>query len=296
MVTEPRSDEIGPRAQEHMRTLLRAPKIAWGTVALVAALGALWSFALASALLGWLPLAGSTLVATLATYAAFTGMHEAAHLSLGRDRRLSMLAGELCATVLLVRFQAFRQVHLRHHRFTNEPHKDPDRWTGIGPRWQRPFRWATTDLNYYREFNARELRIPMWQDALSWGSLIALVAALVGLFVSGHGWAFVWAWLVPARIALFLSAYVADYVPHMRPHGPPKSDHRYRHTAVIRGRGLGVLLLGHDLHLVHHLYPAVPFYRCARIWRVQRAHLLAEGAREVSLFSGHDPSPDKDTP
>lgn len=284
MVIEPRSDETGQPAEEQMRHLLRTPSVAWGTVGLIAGLLAAWSLAMAGALLGWAPLIVCASVATLAAHVAFTGLHESTHLSLGSDRRLNVIAGELCATVLLVRYQAFRQVHLRHHRFTNEPHKDPDRWTGLGPRWQLPLRWATTDLNYYREFDARALRIPLWQDLLSWGSLIGLGASVFALLASGHGWSLLWVWFIPARIALFLAAYLADYVPHMRPYGAPKSHERYGHTAIIRGRCLHVLLLGHNLHLVHHLYPAVPFYRCARIWRVKRAELLARGAREVPLF------------
>ena len=284
MFTRPRSDETGQSARARMRELLRKPEVAWWTVALVVAAAALWLWSLCAAVLGGTHAAVSTLTASVAAYAAFTGMHESAHYSLGRARWLSVFVGELCATILMVRFQAFRQIHLRHHRFTNDPDKDPDRWTGIGPRWQLPLRWATTDLNYYREYDAQALRIPLWQDAISWCSLVALIAAVAALLLSGHGWALLWSWLVPARVALFLAAFVADYLPHLRPHAPSRRTHRYAHTVVIRGRYVGLLSLGHNLHLVHHLYPAVPFYRCHRIWRLQRDTLLARGAREVSMF------------
>ena len=284
----------GHRPHTNERGLFHAPAVAWGTVALVSGVAVFWSLALVGALLGAVPTWVCVLLATAAAHGAFTGMHDASHLALGRDARLSVLAGELCATVLLVRFQAFRQVHLRHHKYTNDPERDPDRWTGIGPRWQLPLRWATTDLNYYLEYHPEELDIPGWQNAISWLSGGVLLGAIAALLLSGHGLVFVFCWLLPARIALFIAAYAADYLPHVRPHGTPRGEHRYRHTIVVRGRFVGFLLLGHDMHLVHHLYPAVPFYRCARIWRHRRDELLARGAREFSIREVATPFIDQD--
>ena len=39
-----------------------------------------------------------------------------------------------------------------------------------------------------------------------------------------------------------------------------------------------------DCHLVHHLYPSIPFYRMRRACRVMRPVLLAAGAREHRSF------------
>ena len=46
---------------------------------------------------------------------------------------------------------------------------------------------------------------------------------------------------------------------------------------------LSVPLLYQNLHLIHHLYPAVPFYRYGQIWRAQRQALLDKGVQVRSL-------------
>lgn len=236
-------------------------------------------------LVGIMPIWAAMLMCILAAYVAFTGMHDASHLALGRDRRLSIVAGEICASILLVRFQAFRQLHQRHHRFTDEPSKDPDSWTSIGPRWQLPLRWATTDLNYYREYDPCSLNIPVSENRLSYLSAVLLIGILASLLLLGYWRQVVFLWLIPARISLFCAAYVADFLPHMRAKVPIEDNKDpCAHIAVVRGWGLTVMLLGHNMHLIHHLYPAVPFYRCLRIWRIKQPELVARGAREVSLF------------
>lgn len=271
-------------ARERVNRLFKVPRFAWVTIVLVMALTAMWGIGFVGAVLGVIPTWLALTLCIPAAYAAFTGMHDASHMALGKDHRLSVVAGEICATILLVRFQAFRQLHLRHHRFTNEPSKDPDGWTGVGPRWQLPFRWATTDINYYREYDPENLEIETWQDWLSRVSAVVLVSVLALLLLMGGWRELLLLWVLPARVSLFCAAYIADFVPHMRPHGVPRSRDPYQHTAVIRGWGLSVLLLGHNMHLVHHLYPAVPFYRCSSIWRIKGPEFLARGAREVSLF------------
>jgi len=42
-------------------------------------------------------------------------------------------------------------------------------------------------------------------------------------------------------------------------------------------------LLGQNLHLVHHLFPRVPFYRYRAVFEAARARIEAEGAPVVRL-------------
>ena len=44
---------------------------------------------------------------------------------------------------------------------------------------------------------------------------------------------------------------------------------------------LTVVLLGQNMHNVHHLAPNVPFYKYAAVWRARRDELLARGTREI---------------
>ena len=47
--------------------------------------------------------------------------------------------------------------------------------------------------------------------------------------------------------------------------------------------GLTTLLLGQNYHLIHHLYPAVPFFRYGACFREIRADLAVRGAPIMDL-------------
>ena len=264
--------------------IFRAPRVAWGTVALFCALFAVWLTGLAGGASRLIPTPAAVLLSAAGAYAAFTVMHDASHHAVGRARWVSVLLGHAAASILLSRFVAFRNVHLRHHRFAGDPAKDPDRYSGGGPVWQLPFRWATADLHYYFEYDPREGCTQRDDvEAIVSGALLAL--AIAALCLSGHAAGFALYWLLPARIALFFLAYSFDYVPHQRPHCRSSAIDPCQASFVIEGRAATVLLLCQNYHLVHHLYPGVPFYRCPGIWRARRAALLARGARPVPLFA-----------
>jgi len=267
--------------------LLRAPAVAWPTIALAFAATGLWAAAGALALLGVLPPAVGFGLATLAAYAAFTPMHDAAHRSVGRARWLNEAVGRLASLPLLAPFPAFRAMHLAHHKHANEPERDPDHWSGRGPAAFRPLRWLTQDLHYYERFFRTWGRFSPGERAEVVGGIAAIavgVGAAVGL---GLGLEVVLYVLLPARLATGALAFAFDYLPH-RPHETPARADRLRATHVIRGRWLTVPLMAQNYHLVHHLYPAVPFYGYARVWADQREQLLARGAREVALLGSVD--------
>lgn len=254
------------------RVLARVP-LAWPTLILAAAALALWGAAAALVAAGHL-LAG-VLLASAAVYLAFTPMHDAAHQALGRSKALNAVVGRLCALVFAAPFPAFRYVHLEHHKHTNDPARDPDHYSGRGPRWQLPLRWLTQDLHYYAHYlgAARSRR----EQVEVWGS-VALVAALaIALVALGHGRFVLFAWLLPARLGLALLAFSFDYLPH-RPHVVLGREDRFRATSMRPTPWLTPLLLCQNHHLIHHLYPAVPFYRYPAVWRAKEAELRARGA------------------
>jgi fatty acid desaturase len=258
--------------------------VAWGTIALFTGLSAAWIAGLAGGALGRIPAPIAVALSTAGAFAAFTVMHDASHHAVGRARWISALLGHAAASILLVRFVAFQNVHLRHHRFTGDPARDPDRWSGDGPAWQLPLRLATADLHYYFEYDPRD-GVTRQGHIEALASAVLLGAAVAGLCASGHAADFALFWLLPARLALFFLAYSFDYIPHQRPHGRPAAADRYHASFVIEGRAATVLLLCQNYHLVHHLHPGVPFYRCPAIWRARREELAARGVRPVPLFA-----------
>jgi fatty acid desaturase len=243
------------------RPSLSAPRAAWPTLAVLAGALALWAYAIA--LVGTDPALGVAL-ATAGAYIAFTPLHEAAHRSLARARWVNEVAGRVAGVPLFGPFAAVRYIHLEHHKHTNDPVADPDHWSGRGPAWALPLRWLTQDLHYYAVFLRRAR--PRREVIEVAGTLIAFVALAIALAALGYGREVVLGWLVPARLAIGVLAFAFDYLPH-RPHQVTAKEDRMRATSAFEGRVVYVASLGQSLHLVHHLYPGVPFYRYARVWR-----------------------------
>lgn len=277
------SDQLAaPKRAGMNKALLRTPDVAWPTVVLGLALPAAWLCVVALAVGGFLPLWLAGPLAFVLAYMTFTPMHDASHRSVARRGPLNELVGRLAGLPLLAPFPAFRAMHLAHHRHTNEE-DDPDLWSGSGPSWLLPLRWLTQDLHYYA-------RVLGGQGNLGRLELLEVVAG-VGLQVAvgvlfvlqGQGLVFLLVVLIPARLATAALAYAFDYLPH-RPHTIPSREDRFRATHILSESWLTPLMLCQNFHLVHHLYPAVPFYRYELVWQDQREELVERGGRVVSIF------------
>lgn len=275
--------------------LLRAPRLALPTLALAGLTTTAWLLTAAGALQGALPLGLAAPLCALLAYVSFTPLHDATHQAVARARWLNGLVGRLAALPLLAPYPAFRVMHLAHHRHTNEPERDPDHWSGRGPGWALPLRWLSQDLHYY----VRLIREPSLLRPLELLEVVlavgAQLAALALALRAGIGLEFALVVLLPTRLATAALAFGFDYLPH-RPHDTPARVDRFRASHVLREPWLTLPLCAQNFHLVHHLYPAVPFYRYGAVWRDQREALLARGAEERSLFgapatSGSAPSP-----
>ena len=241
--------------------VLTTPRIAWPTLLLLALALATWLTGIALVHAGHL---AGTLLATVAAYVAFTPMHDAAHRSIARTRWINELAGRIAIIPLFGPFPAVRYIHLEHHKHTNEPGADPDHWSGRGPRWLLPLRWLTQDFHYYAVYAMRPR--PLRERIESYATLALLVAIASALVATGHGRTVLFGWLLPARLAIATLAFAFDYLPH-RPHNTPAKVDRFAATHVFEGPLKYVLSLGQSMHRVHHLYPGVPFYGYARVWR-----------------------------
>jgi fatty acid desaturase len=266
---------------------LRRPEVAWPTVALLIACYSAWALAAWGAAAETLSPLVVVALATWAAYSAFTPAHDASHLSVGRSRALNGLVGRLATAPLFGPFVALRAAHLAHHRHVNEGPDDPDHYAGRGPAWQLPLRWLTQDLSYYGWIIRQRGRLPR-RDLAETVLVVALQLIVVALLVwAGEGRAVLLAWLIPSRLALAALACTFDWLPH-RPHTVPAREDRYRASHITTGPGFTALMWFQNYHLVHHIYPGIPFYRYRRVWRRQREAWLARGARVQRVFGWRD--------
>ncbi len=238
------------------------------------------------AMQGLVPLWVATITNTIFAYMAFTPAHEAAHGNVhGGHRRWAMLdelVGWACGLLLFAPFSAFRVLHLTHHSHTNDPQKDPDYWVAGGSFISIVGRCLSIMLHYYGDFllgstsRTRAAKKARLSTVVVLGSLLAFVAVAVGL---GYGVQVSLLWLLPAVLASGMLAFAFDWMPH----APHDTQARYDHSRIVLFPGLALPMLGQNYHLIHHLYPRIPFYRYGQCFWAIRPSLEARGCQIVDL-------------
>ncbi len=263
-------------------TTPKAPE--WGTFALIAACYAAWLavvFWLASWSL-WLAVPAMGLVAAL--HSSLT--HEALH---GHPFRAKWLNEALMALplTLFIPFNRFRDLHLAHHldATLTDPYDDPE------TNYLDPQVWASLPIWRQRVFLANNTlfgRIVLgpaigqwaflraeWQGArrgdravlLAWALHLPGVAAV--LWIAAMSPMPVWAFVLSAYLGLGL-VKIRTFLEH-RAH--EKSRAR---TVIVEDRGLlAFLFLNNNLHVVHHMNPATPWYRLPALYRSGKDRYLA---------------------
>ena len=245
--------------------------VAWPTVFL--ALGVVAAFALVCAVgaMHIIPLWLGLILNTLILYADQTPLHEACHGNIaGRDSNylwLNHLVGYVCGAILLHEYKAFRYMHLAHHRDTNNEEIDPDHWVAVEGCFKILFRCLTIVFWYHRYFwrhIAFHAHIPgMRPLTIHIASMYALLYAVaLGLSLMGYWREVLMLWIFPHILASALIIYFFAYLTH-KPH---EVHERYRDTNVFWVKGkvrepvVNWLYMFQNFHLIHHLFPRVPFY------------------------------------
>jgi fatty acid desaturase len=229
-------------------------------------------------------------VNTLAAYAGFTVLHEAAHGNIrgrGRQsRRWEVFMGWASGAFLTVPFSVFRHLHLTHHAHTNHPEKDPDYWVASGHWWLVLLKSMSIILAYYWHFvhslsgqpTTREKRYRAQSIA---GFTFVYLMTLLGVVI-GQGLLVFVLWWGPALLASGLLALGFNWLPH---HAHQHQE-KYHHTRVFcfsgfKGHALSVLLLAQNYHLIHHLHPGLPFYQYQQVFGLLRPELEQAGSRLI---------------
>ena len=279
--------------------------VGWPTVVLCLALASVYSLVIVGWAQGVMPLWAGCVINSVTTYAFYTVHHDANHKAIsGRNakwRWLDRACGEIAAVPLQLNFVGFSAEHLRHHSHTNDPLNDPDVLVA-GPLWALPIKWVVaTVLSAVGALPCGDRLLQRWMASMlpddypeptertvaarrrmrrygQLGLVLLLASVPLGIFMPVF---FLW-WL-PGRFAILALMVLFQWLPHV----PYDSTERYGNTRITTFRGSTWLLLQQDRHLIHHLYPSVPWYRYRAVFREIRPLLDAEGAR----IEGRDSSP-----
>lgn len=267
---EPTSDETAPKLHDAGMWQAFVPELAWGTLLLLAGILLGYALVIPAAMQGYLPYPLATLVCAYLAYASFTVMHDAGHGSLiqvgSRLKKLEAMIGWLASIPLLIApYRLFQKIHDRHHAFTNDPERDPDHYS-FGDKWYLVvLNSLFIPLQYHimSVTTLRHLKVIRATYSSSLLYLVLVVGSLAMLASSGYAREVMYFAVAPAIIAVFFLAMFFDYIPHH----PHKSLGRYHNTRIFPGRIGNIVLLGQNYHLIHHLYPRVPWYRYVDVYQ-----------------------------
>lgn len=246
----------------------------WVVISIVVA-AAIWSG-------NWLVYAAAIVVIATRQNALGVLLHDASHYRLFTSRWVNEFVGNAaCALPLGLMVSRYRVEHTQHHRDPNTE-KDPV-WLifKANPRhWDWPKRPLTglgvflmdlLGLNSYafvqdfsnwtptkNHFGASGTPAP-----LSWGERMTVyfcLAALVSFLWLSNGWMyFLVLWILPYVTGFFFLVRIRSITEHL---GLPEGSgtDATRHVDPTFLEALSIAPLNVNCHLVHHIFPSIPYY------------------------------------
>lgn len=259
--------------------------VEWPTLGLIIACYLAWALATT-----WVAEAqlGIGIALTAVTIALFSSLqHEIIHGHPFRRTRTNE-ALVFPALAVLIPYVRFRDTHLAHHKdaVLTDPYDDPEANYLDGAIWERLPRVLRLLLMFNNTLIGRitigvlvSQSVFLWCDARAvlrgdrrilkgWLWHIPAVGLVFGWIYMVGGMGF-WSYLLAAYIGLSLIK-IRTFLEH-------QAHERARaRTVIIEDRGpLAFLFLNNNLHVVHHMHPAVPWYRLQKLYRQNRARYLS---------------------
>jgi fatty acid desaturase len=219
----------------------------------------------------------------------FCALHESIHRTAFASRWANDVVASVCGTVLLLPREFFRFFHFAHHRFTQDPSRDPELaqpspatlasylWRASGlPNWHKRL---TVTLRHALTGRVTEPFIPpanrpriVREARVLWGCYLAIMIASLYLQRAD---ALIY-WVLPAISAQpFLRLFLLSE--HI---GCAFSDDMLRNTRTTYTNGAVLLLTWRmPYHAEHHCFPSVPFHALAKLNALigNRAQVTASG-------------------
>ena len=218
---------------------------------------------------------------TLALHLVGTVIHDASHNSAHENKIVNAALGHGSALMLGFTFPVFTRVHLQHHANVNDPENDPDHFVSTGgPLWLIAARF------FYHEIYFFQRRLWKKYELLEWFLSRLTVAAFV--YAACHygfiSYLFNY-WFSPALVVGLALGLFFDYLPHR----PFKATNRWQNARVYPSRLLNYLIMGQNYHLVHHLWPSIPWYKYKPAYEVMKPLLdEKESPQSLGLFKTKD--------
>lgn len=209
------------------------------------------------------------LIGALAIHLAFTIWHEAVHETVSKRTWVNNVVGVVGMLPYMTPYFMQKWVHLEHHRKLNRE-DDPNYIYTDGSYITLPFRYIRA-LRYANRLlkkdpRSRGERLSDLTTTLAIGVIYAVA------ILRGSALDILVLWFAPVVIAKLVMDWYVNYLPHV---GLPPD--RFAGTRVIEVGWFTPLVLGHNYHAVHHLWPTVPWHRYRQVYKKKLEYLKRHG-------------------
>lgn len=248
----------------------------------------------ATGLLVWLALPyGVLLVPAMALHGVtlvtlFAPMHECVHRTAFASRAANLAVGWVAGTLSVYNFTFYRHFHAWHHRYTQDPARDPELMFPKAPSrfeyakeiagWNF---WVRRALDYPRLALGRVNGLP-FVPAAARREIVVSMSAQLSIYLAaaaaiGFGYTFaLYFWFLPALLAqpLLRALLICEHSSCSLDRNGLTNTRTTEASAPVR-----LLMWNMPFHAEHHLYPTVPFHNLPELHRQIRDRLrhLAPG-------------------
>jgi beta-carotene hydroxylase len=221
------------------------------------------------------------LLNVLALHLVGTVIHDASHNVAHPNRIVNAVLGHGSALMLGFSFPVFTRVHMQHHANVNDPDNDPDHFVSTGgPLWLIAARFFYHEIFFFKRRLWRKYELLEWFLARLAVVLVIYTAIRYGFL--GYVFNF---WFCPALVVGLALGLFFDYLPHR----PFQERDRWKNARVYPSSILNLLIMGQNYHLIHHLWPSIPWYNYERAYWATRPLLAAKGCyQSLGLLRGKD--------
>lgn len=202
--------------------------------------------------------------------ALFCAAHESVHRTAFRTRALNDAVASICGLLLLLPSRWFRLFHAAHHRYTQDPERDPE-LAGWKPATRIGIVLHATGLLYWWVMARTIVSLALGRADQSFLPLghrarvvaqargyLVVYAAVAGLSIASGSLLAVQLWIIPALLGQpFLRAFLlAEHT------GCPQVPDVLASTRTTRtNTAVRLLTWNMPFHAEHHSRPQVPFHQ-----------------------------------
>nr|WDA98857.1 fatty-acid desaturase [Sciadococcus taiwanensis] len=221
------------------------------------------------------------LINVMSLHCAGTVIHDASHRTAHYNKLINALAGHISAMLLGFSFPVFTRVHMQHHAHVNDSENDPDHFVSTaGPLWLIAARF------FYHEVYFFQRKLWRKHELLEWlfGRLAVFIVVILGFQFNFLDFILKF-WFCPALIVGLALGLFFDYLPHR----PFKSKDKWKNARVYPNPVLNFLIFGQNYHLIHHLWPSIPWYNYQKVYYLTTDILDEhESPQTLDIFSSRN--------